>query len=973
MLFASSSGCASHLPVRRRSGNRWELPSNLWGCAGAQAGAYTTMTDDLPFDPDDAGLPPELRARVRIDAQLRSAGWVIQNRDSINLSAGVGVAVREFLLAGRDEIDYLLFVGGQAVGGVEAKKEGTPLTGAEVQSARYSTRLPGHLQVPYRPLPFLYETTGVETQFTNTLDPHPRSRLVFRFHRPETLARWLKEAADHPEAPTLRARLAAMPAVETQGLWEVQQRAITAVEGSLGEDRPRSLLQMATGSGKTFVAANISYRVARHGRALRVGFLVDRANLGRQTEAEFTKFVVPADGRKFTELYPVQRLTSNKVDPTAKVVVTTIQRLYSVLRGDEDLPAEADEQSADEALGDQSVEVTYNPALPPDFFDILIVDECHRSIYGRWSAVLDYFDAHVIGLTATPSKQTIGFFHQNLVFTYTHEEAVADKVNVPFDVYRIVTEISTNGATIEKGTWANFRERSTRRKRWDEVGDDIVYPAGNLDRRVVSEGQIRAIVQHFRDMVCTVLFPGRTTVPKTLFFAKDDSHAEDIVRIVREEFGRGNDFAVKITYRSSDAEGLLARFRTSTLPRIAVTVDMIATGTDVRPLECLVFMRQVKSRLLFEQMKGRGVRVVSDNELRGVTPGKVSKTSFVLVDAIGVTETEMGESAPLERKRGESLKGLFEHVAAGSKDPDTVASIASRLTRLDRQLLPQDRAELTDLAGGVDLGVIVAGLVRAVDPDLAYEAAEADAAGEPTDAEVAAARTTLVAAAVAPLATNPDLRKRILDVQASYLQVIDTVNVDTILEAGFSSEATDRARSLVNDFETFIADNRDEITALQILYSKPYGQRLTFAEVRELANAIRRPPRAWTPEALWAAYETLDRSRVRGSGGKILTDLVSLVRFAFQQDNELVPFTETVNQRFEGWLSAQANAGRTFDPVQTQWLQLIRDHVAGSLDVAPVDLTEAPFAQHGGLGRARKLFGSDLDSILGDLATALVA
>lgn len=931
------------------------------------------MTDDLPFDPDDAGLPPELRARVRIDAQLRAAGWVIQNRDGINLYAATGVAVREFLLEGNDEIDYLLFVNGHAVGGVEAKKEGTTLTGVEVQSARYSTRLPGHLDVPCRPLPFLYEASGVETQFTNTLDPHPRSRLVFRFHRPETLARWLKEATDHPEAPTLRARLASMPPLDRQGLWEVQQRAITALEGSLGEDRPRTLLQMATGSGKTFVAANMAYRLARYGRALRIGFLVDRANLGRQTEAEFSKFVVPGDGRKFTELYPVQRLTSNKIDPTAKVVVTTIQRLYSVLRGEAELPAEADEQSPDEALGEQPVEVAYNPDLPPDFFDVLIVDECHRSIYGRWSAVLDYFDAHVIGLTATPSKQTIGFFHQNLVFTYTHEEAVADKVNVPFDVYRIVTEISTNGGTIDKGTWADFRERSTRRKRWQEVSDDIVYPAGDLDRRVVSEGQIRAVVRHFRDVVCTELFPGRSAVPKTLFFAKDDSHAEDVLRIVREEFGRGNDFAVKITYRSSDAEELLAQFRTSTLPRIAVSVDMIATGTDVRPLECLVFMRAVKSRLLFEQMKGRGVRVVSDNELRGVTPGNVTKASFVLVDAVGVTETEMGESTPLERKRGDSLKKLFEHVAAGSKDPDTVSSIASRLNRLDRQLLTQDRAELTGLAGGVDLGVIVAGLVRSVDPDLAYEAAEATAGGEPTDAQVAAARTKLVAKAVKPLATNPELRKRILDVRASYLQVIDTVNVDTILEAGFSREATDRARSLVTDFEQFIADNRDEITALHILYSKPYGQRLTFAEVRELANAIRRPPRAWTPEALWAAYETLDRSRVRGSGGRILTDLVSLVRFALAQDKELVPFTETVNQRFEGWLSAQSTAGRTFDLVQRQWLELIRDHVAGSLDVAPVDLTEPPFAQHGGLGRARKLFGADLNAILTDLTTALVA
>ncbi len=400
---------------------------------------------------------------------------------------------------------------------------------------------------------------------------------------------------------------------------------------------------------------------------------------------------------------------------------------------------------------------------------------------------------------------------------------------------------------------------------------------------------------------------------------------------------------------------------------------MIATGTDVRPLECLVFMRAVKSRLLFEQMKGRGVRVVSDNELRGVTPGQVSKTSFVIVDAIGVTETEMGESAPLERKRAESLKKLFELVASGSRDPDVISSIAGRLSRLDRQLAPDDRAELTELAGGADLGVIVAELVRSVDPDRAYEAAEKDAGAPPTDGQVAAARTRLLDTAVKPLATNPALRKRIVDVQSAYTQVIDKVNVDTILEAGFSLEATERARTLVQDFEQFITNNLAEITALHILYSKPYGQRLTFAEVRELANAIRRPPRAWTPEALWAAYETLDRSRVRGSGGRILTDLVSLVRFALEQDNELVPFTETVSQRFEGWLSAQAHQGHTFDAAQLQWLKLISDHIAGSLDITRTDLTDSPFSQHGGLGQATKLFGTALDALLVELAATLVA
>jgi type I restriction enzyme, R subunit len=923
----------------------------------------------------DRYLTPEARARVDIDRMLEAAGWVIQDRGEIDLYAGKGVAIREFLLEGNHEADYLLFVNHQAVGALEAKKRGETLTGVEPQSAKYAAGVPAHVTAPVRPLPFLYESTGVETRFTNGLDPDPRSREVFAVHRPETLGRWLVEAESAPAAPTLRARLRQLPDVDASALWPAQERALVELERSLAFDRPRSLLQMATGAGKTYTAANEAWRLIRHGGARRVLFLVDRANLGRQAEGEFDRFRVPGDGRTFTELYTVQRLTKNTIDPAARVVICTIQRLYSLLRGEGTFDEELDEQSADEVLTDEPLEVAYNPAIPPEMFDVIVVDECHRSIYGRWSQVLSYFDAHLIGLTATPSKQTLGFFDQNLVFAYSHEEAVADRVNVDFDVYRIRTAITEGGAKVDKGTWADVRDRATRQKRWEMLEDDLTYDAADLDRTVVSEHQIRTIIRHFRDVFGTELFPGRTTVPKTLIFAKDDSHADDIVRIVREEFGRGNDFAVKITYRTTGKkpEDLLAEFRTATLPRIAVTVDMIATGTDVKPLECLIFMRSVKSRNFFEQMKGRGVRVVSDADLQAVSPGAITKTRFVLIDAVGVTEIDMGEARPLERRKTVSLSALFEQLATGSRDPDLVSSIASRLTRLDHQLTKPDRAELADLAGGVDLHAIAAQLVTSVDIDAAYQDAETAAGGAPTDEQVAAARAERIEAAARLLAGNAKLRQRIIEVRASYEQIIDKVNPDQILDAGFSDLATDKAKAVITDWRQFIEDNRDELTALQVLYSKPQGKRLTFAEVRELANAIARPPRAWTPEHIWKAYEALEKSRVRGHGGKVLTDLVSLVRFTLEQDNELVPWTETVHQRFEAWAIAQEQAGRTIDPVQRQWLELIRDHIAGSLTISRDDLMEPPFTQHGGLGRALKVFGPGLDEVLRDLNEALVA
>lgn len=923
-------------------------------------------------------LTPEARARVDIDEMLRAAGWVIQDRSEIDLYAGSGVAVREFLLAGNTEADYLLFVDRQAVGALEAKKRGASLIGVEPQSAKYAAGLPDHVDAPVRPLPFLYESTGIETRFTNGLDPDPRSREVFAVHRPETLAGWVAQATGDAGGPaTLRGCLRTMPAIDDSSLWPAQTRAIAELEKSLAVDRPRALIQMATGSGKTYTAANASWRLIRHAGARRVLFLVDRANLGRQTEGEFERFRVPGDGRKFTELYNVQRLTSNHIDPAARVVVCTIQRLYSILRGETEFDEELDESSGENAVTPADLEVVYNAAIPPETFDVVIVDECHRSIYGIWSQVLAYFDAHIIGLTATPSKQTLGFFNQNLVFAYTHEEAVADRVNVDFDVYRIRTAIGEGGATVEEGTWLQVRDRATRHKRWEELDDDLTYTPEQLNTNVVAEDQIRTVIRHFRDVVGTELFPGRETVPKTLIFAKDDSHADDIVRIVREEFERGNDFAVKITYRTTGVkpEELLARFRTSTLPRIAVTVDMIATGTDVKPLECLIFMRTVRSRNFFEQMKGRGVRVVSDAELQGVSPGAKSKTRFVLVDAVGITEIDMGEARPLERRKTVALKTLFEQIATTNRDPDVVASIASRLTRLDRQLTRPDRAELAQLADGVDLGDIARNLVHAIDIDAAYEQARGalDDGEEPTDAQIDAVRKERIETAIKVLAANAKLRSRIIEVRRSYEQVIDTVTPDTVVEAGFSVDATARAKQTITDWKAFIEENKDELDALQILYSKPAGKRITFAEIRELANAISRPPHVWTPERIWDAYETLERSRVRGHGGRVLTDLVSLVRFTIEDEPELMPWTDQVNARFETWLIDQQAQGVSFDRLQSQWLEMIRDHIAGSLTITIDDFFEPPFTQHGGLARARRVLGDNLDRLLDELTEVLTA
>jgi type I restriction enzyme R subunit len=929
----------------------------------------------------DDYLTAEARARREIDRQLLACGWTVQDRQDLNLYAAQGVAVREFVMAAdHGRADYLLFVDGKAVGAIEAKPSGTPLAGVEPQSAKYAAGLPSDLPALVRPLPFLYESTGDETMFTDGFDPEPRSRPVVTFHRPETLARWLRHWVEDDEAGSLRARLHRLRPVAPDGLRRIQVEAIDRVEASMIANRPRALAQMATGSGKTFMAANLAYRLVQTAGAERVLFLVDRANLGRQTLGEFQRFATPGDGRRFTDLYNVQLLTSNRIDPAARVVITTVQRLYSMLRGEEELPEDADERSGAEIEPDRPVEVAYNARIPIEMFDVVIVDECHRSIYGVWRQVIEYFDAFLVGLTATPAKQTFGFFDQNLVVEYGHAEAVADGVNVDFDVYRIRTRISEEGSTVEAGLVTKFRERETRRVRLEKLDEDVVYDAQQLDRDVVAVDQIRTVIRTFRDKLFAPLedggiFPGRTEVPKTLIFAKDDSHADDIVRICREEFGRGNDFAVKITYRTTGVkpEDLLNLFRNSFNPRIAVTVDMIATGTDVKPLECVMFMRQVRSRNFFEQMKGRGVRTIDANDLQQVSGDAVAKTHFVIVDAVGVTEADFNDTAPLERRKTESLKKLLDQVAAGVRDPDVVSSIAARLARLDRVITADDRAELADAADGLGLTELVRELTRAVDIDAAVARASDENGSDPTDEQVASARAALVEDACRLLAARPALRTKLLEVRRSYTQVLDETSRDEVIDAGFSSDATDRARTTIESWRAFVAEHRDDIDALEILYSRPYGKRLTLKAIKELAATIGRPPYQWTPERLWSAYETLDRSRVRGSAGTQFTNLISLVRKALEPDLDLVAYPLTVEERFEGWRAQQAQAGTAFTDEQLVWLRRIRDHLATSLAIAPDDFELEPFVGHGGYGRANAVFDGRLRSLLDELTTELVA
>ncbi|MHB8534575.1 MAG: type I restriction endonuclease subunit R [Sulfuricaulis sp.] len=978
---------------------------------------------------------PEQQARETIDKLLTEAGWLVCDTSQVNINAARGVAIREFPLPGHGFADYLLYIDGKAAGVIEAKKEGATLTGVEIQADKYTKGLPRSLPSWHNPLPFTYQSTGVETRFTNNLDPAPRSRPVFAFHKPETLARWLDDArsyeaskpavtgnpqlllaadvAAEQRGATFLERMQHIPALKEEGLWPAQITAIHNLEQSLKENRPRALIQMATGSGKTFTAISFIYRLIKFAGARRILFLVDRGNLGDQTLKEFQQYASPYNNFKFTEEYIVQRLSSNTLDTTARVCICTIQRMYSMLKGKE-LPEDLEEVSPDKLLlpspasgrgagGEGGLfakpePIEYNPSIPIESFDIIVTDECHRSIYNLWAQVLEYFDAHLIGLTATPSKQTFGFFHQNLVMEYNHEMAVADGVNVNYDVYRIRTKISEAGSKVEAGYSVQIQERDTRKKRWEQLDDDFSYDPNQLDRDVVAPDQIRTIVRTFRDKLFTEIFPGRTWVPKTLIFAKDDAHAENIVEIVREEFGKGNDFAQKITYRTTGAKpkDLINEFRTSPMPRIAVTVDMIATGTDIKAVEVVMFMRAVKSRAFFEQMKGRGVRVMKADDLQSVTPDAKAKDHFVIVDAVGVCEQDKTDSRPMEQKPTVSFEKLMQAVAFGNTEDDVLTSLAGRLARMEHRISADDDKRIRQASGGLGLKDLAHRIVQSLDPDALLPLPPGEGRGEGADKTVrpepVEGRTTqsvrerIVQDAVKPL-HDPALRQLLVELKAKTEITIDHVSADEVLESGFSPEALDRAKGLVQSFEQFIKDHKDEITALQVLYSKPYKHRLTFEAVKELADAIEKPPYLWNESQLWQAYAALEKSKVKGASAKrILTDLVSLVRFAIHQDNELIPFPERVNANFNAWLATQQTLPplppgegrgeggvRRFTAEQLKWLEMIRDHIAANLSIAPDDFEYAPFSQQGGLGKVHQLFGDKLNTIIEELNETLAA
>jgi type I restriction enzyme, R subunit len=927
---------------------------------------------------------PEEISRDKIDTQLLACGWKIQNKKEINLNAGIGVAVREYQ-TDTGPADYLLFVDKNPVGIIEAKKEeeGVRLTAYEDQSRDYAESKLKYLNND--PLPFVYESTGELTRFTDYRDPKPRSRVTFTFHKPETFREWLRNCKDGLRPfPTLRSKLHDLPVLPTTGLRDCQVSAIRNLEKSFKGNRQRALIQMATGSGKTYAAITSIYRLLKFADAKRVLFLVDTRNLGEQAEQEFMAYTPVDDNRKFTELYNVQRLRSNYVASDSQVCISTIQRLYSILKGEE-LPEEAEETNPGEIIWQkrEPVPVVYNAKLPVEFFDFIVIDECHRSIYNLWKQVLEYFDSFQIGLTATPDNRTFGYFRQNIVSEYTHQQAVVDGVNVGYNIFLIDTDITKKGSKIWKGEFVDHREKLTRKKRWDQLDEDLVYSAKKLDNEVVNPDQIRTIIRIFKDHL-PEMFPerfsenGEFEVPKTLIFAKTDSHADDIIQIVREEFAEENRFCKKLTYKTEeDPKSVLAQFRNAYHPRIAVTVDMIATGTDVRPLECLLFMRDVKSRNYFEQMKGRGTRTISLDDLKKVSPSaKYTKDHFVIVDSVGVTKSLKTDSRPLEKNPTVPLKDLLGAIVVGARDDDLFSSIANRLIRLEKQITEKEKKLFTEKANGKTINQVVKELLNAYDPDiiedvrLKVESAFAGAPPSDKENEVNRKHSELIEAAASTF--TGDLNTFIENVRKAHEQIIDDINRDKIIFAGWDKDNKTNASELIESFKAWIEAHKNEITALQIFYNQPFRRReITFKMMKELVEHLITDKPLLAPLHIWQAYGQLEK--VVGSPKNEMIALVSLLRKITGIDKEITSFDKTVDKNFQDWVFKKQAGTLKFNEAQMNWLRMIKEHIATSIHIDYEDLDYTPFDALGGKGRMWQLFGEDCERIIEELNEVLAA
>ena len=854
-------------------------------------------------------MTPEEKARVKIDQMFEDAGWQVVDRDfySPTLTAA---AIREGLLNGNREADYFLFINGMAVGVLEAKRKEVNVTAFMVceQAELYARGVPDCYKAFSRPLPIIYQSNGEETYFRDFRDEDGDLIEINRIHTPKEIVKML--GIEDPYA--------GLPTLNKKGLRDCQYEAITGLEGCFRTGQKRALIVLATGAGKTYTACLAAYRFLAYTPMKRILFLVDRNNLGKQAEGEFGMFRLTENGDPFNTIYTVNRLKSSKVPSDSNVVISTIQRLFSLLTGQEIV----DNDDDDEDMATSEVQLPGSITLPPNFFDLIIIDECHRSIYGNWRKVLEYFNtAKLIGLTATPIPETKAFFNNNIVVNYTLEQSIVDGVNVDARIYRIKTEATENGGAILKGDKLKRVTRYTGKVETIRNEESKNYTKEELNRSIINPAQIKLVLETYRDAVYTEMFidPQREPImdylPKTLIFALNEMHANNIVQIAKEVFGRTDDkFVQKITYSAGDSNELIRQFRNDKEFRIAVTCTLVATGTDVKPLEVLIFMRDVASEPLYIQMKGRGVRTIGDDQLRNVTPNAYSKDCFFLVDAVGVTESHKTITSPGgETEPCITLKRLLELLTHGNVNDDYLRLIASRLARIYNKCTDKQRDEFKRLAY-IGMEEISSDIFNALEkctlpPYESIDAPNLERKG-----------------LVAPLTNHPDARQLLLILAAGFIETLQP-GEDQLISKGFSLE---EAEEVTSAFEKYCDEHQDEIEALRMIYNNE-GEPLTYALLKDLENKLKMANNRFQSSRIWNSYAIVSPNSVKKHTTKeekeALTNIIQLVRFANHQIEKLESLYPQAQQRFNLWYGQMQ---RTVTESQIAIIRQIVDYIASN-------------------------------------------
>ena len=869
-------------------------------------------------------MTPEEKARQNIDRLFSDAGWSVVDRlhYTPNLSAA---AITEGLLCGNLEADYLLFIDGKAVGVLEAKKEDTDVSSIAVvrQAENYTYKVPNWYQTWAKPLPIIYLSNGKTVLFKNSSDPAAEYQEINRIHSPKEICRMLG----------INNFFGGLPTLKRKGLRDCQFEAITNLEQSFRSGENRALMVLATGAGKTYTACLAAYRFLSYTPMRRILFLVDRNNLGKQAEGEFGMFRLTENGDAFNTIYSVNRLKSASIPEDTNVVISTIQRLFSLLSGQEIEDVDNDENPEEPS---SVVDIPENAKLPKDFFDLIIIDECHRSIYGNWRKVLEYFStARMIGLTATPVPETEAFFNFNRVINYTLEKSIVDGVNVDYRIYRIKTEATESGGAIKKGDKVTEETRYNGTVKSITEKEDRTYTKTELNRSIVNPAQIKLILETYRDAIYSEMYPGREPdmnfIPKTLIFALNDAHASNIVQIAKEVFGRNDDqFVQKITYSAGDSNELIRHFRNDKEFRIAVTVTLVATGTDVKPLEVVMFMRDVESEPLYIQMKGRGVRTIGDEQLQAVTPNADSKDIFFLVDAVGVTEHEKTIAPPgTETNQIISLKELLEKITHGLVEDELLRLLAGRLSRIHNKANIEQQSHFAALAGE-PMKDIASRIYAAFENNSLPPFVDIN---DPNNERKALVRS---------ITNSPQAREYLLILNAGFLTTLQP-GEDTIISQGFSvEEATENVKS----FEDYIEAHRDGLEALRIIYNNG-GEPLTYNMLKDLQQKLLLENVRFNPLLLWNHYALLQPKNVTRLSSKderdAMTNIIQLVRFGYHQTEKLNSLLTTATQYYNLWCGQSQNS---YSDKQKEIVRGVIDYIAcnGTCQIEQVKAKDRPYA-----------------------------